>query len=238
MRLCSVDGCGNPHKGNGLCQTHTTRMKRYGTTSLPPPPPPEFPPDAENEVWVPVAGHEDAYEVSSHGRVRSSSRSVLRRDGKQLRIKGRMLRPTAGNRGYLRVGLGGQVVPVHSIVARAFLGPPPERLGTGDFFTVNHINGDKTNNRAENLEYVTSRDNIRHARDLGLLDVRGVGNGRCKLTNEQVREIRLRYQRGVTRQVDLAAEYGVDQGTISRVVRGAGWTHLWDEEPASRVDGR
>ncbi len=196
----------------------------------------------DHERWVPVKGLEDAYEVSSRGRVRSLTRRSVRKDGKPLSITGRVLLASVGDRGYPRVTLTRNGVArwshVHSLIAAAFLGPPPGAMGNGDGYTVNHINGDKTDNRAENLEYTTSRENIRHARDNGLLDGRGTGNGRSKLTDEQVREIRSRYQRGVTRQVDLAAEYGVDQGTISRVVRGAGWTHLGDEEPAGRVDGR
>lgn len=184
------------------------------------------------EQWLPVKDFEGAYEVSSKGRVRSLSRVMTRRDGKRLTINGRILDASPNGRGYPRVTLNcnGRCrwTHVHSLVAEAFLGPPPGDKGTGDGYTVNHINGCKTDNRAANLEYVTSRENIAHARRTGLLKSRGADNSRAKLSDEQVHEIRRRYRRGVTRQVDLAGEYGVDQSTISRIVRGAGWVHHHD----------
>lgn len=183
----------------------------------------------DTEEWRPVEGFAGYYEVSSLGRVRSLPRRIVRRDGKPLTIPGKILTAKANGRGYPRVTLQHcgteKWTHVHSLVAAAFLPPPPGPMGTGNQFSVNHISGVKTDNRAVNLEYVTARENLAHARRTGLRNDRGVDNGRAKLTDEQVWEIRGRYQRGVTRQVDIAADYGVDQGTISRIVRGAGWRH-------------
>jgi hypothetical protein len=153
----------------------------------------------------------------------------MRKDGKPLSVPGRVLKTLPDGRGYPRTTVcwNGRTrwAHVHTLVAEAFLGIPPGAMGNGDGWTVNHINGRKTDNRVENLEYLTSRENIAHARRVGLRDDRGAGNGNAKLTDDQVHEIRNRYKRGITRQVDLASEYGVDQGTISRIVRGAGWRH-------------
>ncbi len=59
------------------------------------------------------------------------------------------------NSGYLLVGIEGKVHTIHSLVAEAFLGPRPKG------YDIDHISGDKTDNRLCNLEYVTHKENIR-----------------------------------------------------------------------------
>lgn len=112
-------------------------------------------PDQITEQWLPIAGYEGIYEVSSFGRVRS----LDRKDAIGRPRHGRFLSPGMSN-GYLFVQLskdkGHQVFRVHSLVAAAFLGERPKG------YTVNHIDGAKTNNRFENLEYLTMGDNVRH----------------------------------------------------------------------------
>jgi len=63
--------------------------------------------------------------------------------------------------GYLRVGINGKKHRVHRLVAKAFLEPPPSEKHT----QVNHIDGDPANNHADNLEWVTPSENIRHSHD-------------------------------------------------------------------------
>lgn len=182
------------------------------------------------EEWRPIEGFEGCYEVSSEGRVRSLSRTIIRRDGKPLTLHGMVLDAKPNSRGYPRVTLSAQGHPawrtVHSLVAAAFLPLPPGPIGSGiDEYTVNHKDGDKTNNRVINLEYVTGANNVLHAREAGLLDVRGSKNGRAKVTPELVREIRGLYAQGA-RQVDLAEMFGIDQTNISRIVRRASWAEV------------
>lgn len=188
--------------------------------------------DQSTEIWkpVPVEGMEDAYEVSSHGRVRSLDRVAIRQDGKPLTVKGRMLKTTPGGRGYPRVTLNKdgrhKWSHVHSLVARAFLPKPPRRISSfRKGFVVNHKDGDKLNNHAANLEYVASTANIYHARATGKLSAKGVKNNKAKLDDEDVRTIRDHYSRGRT-QVSLAEEFGVNQTTISLIVRREGWGHI------------
>lgn len=101
--------------------------------------------DLPTEEWKPVVGYEGLYEVSSLGRVRS-------RQG--------LLRQSLANR-YPSVHLsrdGKQATHrVHRLVASAFIPNPDGRE------TVNHIDGDRTNNAALNLEWVTTSENVRHA---------------------------------------------------------------------------
>ena len=182
------------------------------------------------EMWRPVSGLEDAYEVSDMGRVRSLDRTALRADGKPLRVRGRVLTANPNSRGYARVTLqyngAARSATVHSLVARAFLRKPPRSISSRrEGFVVNHKDGDKLNNYADNLEYITSTANIYHARATGVLSVKGDRNNKAKLTDEQVREIRERYSRGEV-QTSLARHYGVNQTTISRIVRREGWPHV------------
>lgn len=74
----------------------------------------------------------------------------------------RKLRAVENGRGYLRVVCGGKLRSVHALVAEAFIGPRPSGL------EVNHKDGDKRNNRPENLEYVTRSENMRHCFRIGL----------------------------------------------------------------------
>jgi hypothetical protein len=114
------------------------------------------------EVWRDIPGYECRYQASNLGRVRSVDRQVANRWGTTNRIKGRVIPPHLSNWGYLRVTLcaAGKCVKhsVHRLVASTFLENPaglPE---------VNHRNGDKTDNRPENLEWTTPSANQLHSR--------------------------------------------------------------------------
>jgi hypothetical protein len=177
---------------------------------------------SDAEVWVPIPGLEGWYSVSSLGRVRSEKNPACRRGGPG---RGRVIRAGMNNKGYVRFfprlpGVRNRIMAVHQAVAQAFLGPcPPGKC-------VNHKNAIKTDNRLENLEYATPAENIRHAARLGLL--RGAGKGSqhhgAKLTEDDVRAIRAdATTKSLTEQ---ARQYGVTKGSICRVIKGRGWSHV------------
>lgn len=92
---------------------------------------------------------------------------------------------------------------------------------------MNHKNGIKTDNRPENLEWMTVAENHRHAFATGLrAGRRGEANPVAKLNASKVTEIRDRYARGGITQAALGAEYGINRGLVSMVVRRKRWGHV------------
>lgn len=170
----------------------------------------------ETERWADVVGFEGVYSVSTLGR-------VMRVKGGAGCQAGRILKPDTVTKGYLRVCLymgkrGNARRPmVHQIVAAAFLGPCPSG------YQVNHIDGNKTNNRPGNLEYVTLFDNIRHANATGLHDMRGEKHPQHKLTPMEVQKVRNLYATGAWSQRALAAKFAISQTQIGRIVRNESW---------------
>jgi len=111
---------------------------------------------------------------------------------------------------------------VHRLIALAFAGNPPTPA-----YQVNHKDGDKANNRADNLEWVTASGNKNHS-------LRVLKRGRCfndafwagrKLNEDQVRGMRARCEAGES-QSSVAADYGVLRETVSRIVNRKSWSWL------------
>lgn len=115
-------------------------------------------------IWKPVVGFEGLYEVSNTGVVKSLFRTVKSKGSKKV-VPERILKPRLDEWGYEGVSLcknGKQYGKlVHRLVAEAFISP----FG-GD--QVNHIDGNKLNNRVENLEWCTGSENMKHAYKNGL----------------------------------------------------------------------
>lgn len=107
---------------------------------------------------------------------------------------------------------------VHRLVAQAYIANPkllPE---------VNHKNGIKTDNRVQNLEWCTSKQNHQHALKLGLYDaIIGVNNHAAKLTEENVREIK---NNPKTYQQTFADKFGVNRWQIHAIRAGKTWKHI------------
>ena len=137
------------------------------------------------------------------------------------------LRPTYFDRyGYPRVYVGrvgkrNYVYSVHKLVAGAFHGPRPSRG-----HQVNHKNGIKTDNRAENLEWVTASENQQHAVRFGLFkDQKGTANPASKLSEDHVREIRCLRRNGAP-IAEVARMYGIVISAVSQIANRKTWKHV------------
>ena len=129
------------------------------------------------EIWKSIKGYEGLYEVSNLGNVRSVDRTVNTALNHGTRIvKGKIIKPILTNKGYFQVCLSKECklkyASIHRLVAEAFI-DNPENLPV-----VNHKDGNKLNNRVDNLEWCTYQYNHWHARENGLL----VNMGRYQCT--------------------------------------------------------
>lgn len=118
------------------------------------------------EIWKPVVGYEDFYEVSSLGEVRSKDRVVNKGNGPFIK-KGIRMKKSPTTTGYYKIRLTdkegkGKEYKIHRLVAFAFI-PNPENKPN-----INHIDGNPINNHVSNLEWCTQSENVYHAYENGL----------------------------------------------------------------------
>ena len=167
----------------------------------------------DNERWEPIPDA-PGYHISDQGRLASA-------------LKGgwRILRPSANRDGYYSypVPIGGvrKNSRIHRLVARVFLAEAPTPR-----HEINHRDGNKTNNSALNLEWVTKRVNQRHRFDaFGQAAPHGMQTRVSKLTDAQVVEIRARRATGEYFK-DIAKDYGVTTMSVYRVCARLTWRHI------------
>lgn len=167
-------------------------------------------PDLDGEEWRWVVGQEGRYKVSNLGRIRSYVKG------------GRIKTPARTRCGYLLVGLfiDGRVKGklVHRLVAEAFI-PNPENKKT-----VNHKSGEKTDNRVENLEWMTYSENTKHAFDTGLKivmskQIEAVSRWR-KYPPEVVNEMRRLWSNGNISQHEIARRFNAEPSHVCRILNG------------------
>lgn len=168
-----------------------------------------------NEIWKNIPTYSGIAEASSLGRVRTLDR--LNKKGKS--IKGRILNQRFSRCGYLlcniRTTYDRKTLSVHRLIAIAFLEVIQEKP------QVNHIDGNKINNKITNLEWMDVREQQEHALFLGLL-WHGEKNKNSKLTTEKVRLI-LEDPRA---SIKIAKDYGVSGSLIRMIKRREVWRNL------------
>lgn len=169
-----------------------------------------------NEIWRDVVGYEGIYQVSNNGIVKSLKRpnslGVIRKE--------RILKPAINKRGYRFIATQDcKSKVIHRLVAEAFIGPAPTEK-----HIINHKNAIKTDNRVDNLEWVTQRENVIHALKLGLrVTHNGEAHHNASITNKQANEIRELYKKknkwDCTHK-KLAEKYGVSTSVIYKILKG------------------
>lgn len=176
------------------------------------------------EIWKDIPGYENFYQVSNIGRVRSLDRYVVGNTGKHNSFRcGKVLTNNIGTTGYYRVNLTDPTTNkrtsrrVHRLVALAFIENPLNKK------MINHIDGNKLNNKLENLEWVTRKENARHASETGLV-ASGESHGMSKLKKEDIIAIRSLSKRITQTQISLI--YNVSDGHISSIISGKCWPNV------------
>lgn len=152
----------------------------------------------DKELWLPIKGFEGRLEVSNMGRVRSVER-VVAFGSSRRKVHQTIYKLFDDKDGYKMAGISGKAIKVHRAVAEAFI-PNPENKPQ-----VNHIDGDKSNNRVDNLEWATQEENMRHASRNGLAKHVAV----IKDDGEKYFTV-----------TEAAAANGVDASCISAVIHG------------------
>lgn len=174
-----------------------------------------------SELWKQITEFDD-YEISSFGNIRATKR------GKTFPMKQRFLF------GYCYITLAQQgrkrQFRVHRLVATAFIGPCPDGLQCA------HLDGIKTNNRADNLKWTTCLENQSHRLIHGTRFGEHAG-GASKMSNEKVRQIRKEYfnhGKGKNNAKELAKRYDVNPNTIHDVGRMKTWKTVPADETLAK----
>ena len=155
------------------------------------------------EIWKDIEGYEGIYQVSNLGNIYSIKRSKI----KSIRqIKGYSMVNLCNN--YKE-----RLTSVHRLIAIHFI-PNIENKSQ-----INHINGIKNDNRIENLEWCTSKENIHHAHKLGLK------NKNRKLTSDDVLNLRKDHINNISNK-DLSIKYNIHIRTVSKIIRKLLWSYI------------
>jgi|GEM_PF-670828 len=172
--------------------------------------------DLNNPVWKPVIidGKDSGYKISNTGVV--------------INVKNQTIQGAVTNAGYLMINIYGlKEKPykrsIHRLVAEAFI-PNPENKPF-----VNHKNGIKTCNWVGNLEWVTIQENMQHAVDTGLLDIKGIKHPENVYTEEQIRLVCEMLENTNSNPALISELTGVSSIIIYHIRKGETWTHISSE---------
>lgn len=166
-----------------------------------------------SEIWKPIPMTDGRYEASSFGRIRRIWTSARRPKS------GNPLKNAPRQHGYTEVRVSdcrerNFTVLAHRLIANAFHGNCPAGK------EINHKNGKKSDNRPDNLEYVTRSENLRHS----FRELRSASSytrwGPQKLTKQDVQEIILRYATGYFLQREIAKDFKIGRQYVGLIVNG------------------
>ncbi len=162
-----------------------------------------------SERWVPVPDFEDRYDVSSLGRIKSHYRNIY-------------LRPAKNSVGYLYCILyknkRTRTVALHRIMLEAFTGTRGKGLEAA------HKNGDKYDNRIDNLYWATRQQNAKDKITHKCMP-HGMNSHKAKLNDDQVLAIRLARKRG-ERAAKIAARFKISTTHVYSICNLDSWAHL------------
>ena len=162
-----------------------------------------------NEIWKDVVGYEKLYQVSNNGKIKSYKRSGT---------NGKILNGEVDEWGYIRVTLSKNSKikkhKVHRLVAHYFVPKPKDLVDKGlneKTLVVNHLDGNKLNNRWDNLEWTTQKGNMAHASATGLMHT--------TIDDHLLEHIFKRLEEGWS-DIAISKETGILASTINQIRHG------------------
>lgn len=171
------------------------------------------------EIWRDIKNFEGYYQASNWGRVKSLAR--LRHGGLYF-TKERILKPALEGGGYYMVILykDGKKYnkKIHRLVCTTFHENP---LNLPD---INHKDTNKLNNNEFNLEWCTEKQNTQHAIKMGVFDTVGENNGKHKLIEKEILEIRA--LKGIMTYRKIADKFNISEPMISNILNNKNWTQI------------
>lgn len=158
-----------------------------------------------------IKNYEGLYSVTKEGKIFGNKRN-------------KFLRQRTNRAGYLVVNLSKnnilKTLAVHRITAQTFLDNPENKR------TVNHKNGNKSNNNINNLEWCTDSENQKHSYRTGLNKSIGENHFRSNLTEKEVLEIRRLLKETKITQMKLSKMFNVATGTVSNIKTRKTWKYI------------
>lgn len=149
----------------------------------------------EDEIWIDYEG----YQVSNLGRLKDS--------------KGNIRKTSVNSSGYKKTTINGKQKYIHRIIAQAFVLNPENKP------YVNHIDGNKLNNQAENLEWVTAKENKEHAIKNNLVAKQCKNRPDIhKFSDEEIQKIKDEWETGKFNKKEIAQMHGCYTSTICDIV--------------------
>lgn len=174
----------------------------------------------KKEIWKQIVNFENDYEISNMGNVRSKERRIIKSNGAIIlypqKIKKTFLQPHGYNSTCLCKNNILKYCLIHRLVAEAFI---PNVYNKPQ---INHKNGIKNDNRVENLEWVTARENSIHSRKTGLNMNYGENHHKTKLKYSDVIEI----FSSILGRKQLSEKFNVNRSTIARIQNGDYWSYI------------
>lgn len=173
------------------------------------------------EIWKAIKDYEGLYEVSNMGSVKALAKEWISGKGAKRNHDDIILNPDKDQKGYLSVTLTKNKTQkhykIHRLVLMAF-------VGYSDLQS-NHIDGIKSNNHIDNLEYCTGSENVKHAFKIGLMTpLKGENNPASKVNNDIVKNI-IENKYKLTRK-EFSACYDVSVSLINQIINKTIWAHV------------
>lgn len=162
------------------------------------------------EIWKDITGYEGKYQVSTSGSIRNI-------------LKNNQLKPSPDTKGYTRVNLwkdgSYKTKKIHRLVAEVFL------KNDNDYAQVNHIDGDKSNNNIDNLEWCDQSYNIKHAYANNLLSKKGTKNARATIDEKTAIDIKNMLLGNLTHR-EIADIFQVSIHVVANIKNKKAWAYL------------